>query len=96
MSTWFNYVATLKILLLGLLFGAGLPALFAVGVRLGAAGTGSVDADGTVSRKNPALAVLSWAIFALVLAVVVVGVLLIARDFIGHHTGWYFLRKTPS
>ena len=34
MSEWFNYTAALKILIFGLLIGAGLPALFAVGVRM--------------------------------------------------------------
>ncbi|CRH15472.1 transmembrane protein [Mycobacterium tuberculosis] len=38
MSAWFNYTATLKILIFSLLAGALLPGLFAVGVRLQAAG----------------------------------------------------------
>lgn len=103
MSAWFDYTATLKILIFGLLLGAGLPALvaaglpalIAVGVRLCTVDAG-LGADGTVSRRHPALAVPSWAIFALVLAAVIVGVLFIARDFMGHHTGWYFLGKKPS
>lgn len=94
MSPWFNYAATLKILVLGLLVGAALPALFALGVRLGAAGAG-IGAD-TVARRHPALTVLSWAIFALVLAAVVVGVLFVARDFIANHTGWSILGARPS
>jgi cytochrome b len=44
-----------------------------------------------VSQKNPALAALSWVLFALVLVAVVVGVLFVARDFIGQHTGLYIL-----
>ena len=35
MSQWFNYAATLKILVFGLLVGAALPALFAVGMAAG-------------------------------------------------------------
>lgn len=65
MSAWFNYTATLKILIFSLLAGALLVAV-------------------------------SWAIFALVLAVVIIGVLYIARDFIAHHTGWAFLGATPK
>lgn len=42
------------------------------------------------------LVAVSWAIFALVLAVVIIGVLYIARDFIAHHTGWAFLGATPK
>lgn len=89
MSAWFNYVAALKIVVFGLLVGAALPALFAVGLRLGADGAGVVG-----THRNPVLSVLSWVIFALVLAAVLVGVLFIARDFIGHHTGWYILGAT--
>jgi len=48
MSTWFNYEASLKILIFGLLLGSGLPALFALAVRAGAAGAGVVgSSDGT-------------------------------------------------
>jgi hypothetical protein len=36
MSAWINYHAVWKIIVFGLLVGAGLPALFAVGVRLNA------------------------------------------------------------
>ncbi|GFG73314.1 hypothetical protein [Mycobacterium botniense] len=89
MSTWFNYTATLKILVFGVLVGALLPALFALGVRLHAAGSGVAGDD--TARKRPALTVLSWAIFGLVLVAVVFGVLFIARDFIAHHTGWFIL-----
>lgn len=80
-STWFNYVATAKIVIFGLLIGTALPALFAVGVRLGAA------ADGPTARRRE-LTVLRRMVFALLVAVVLVGVLFIARDFIAHRIGW--------
>ncbi len=91
MTAWFNYVAASKILVFGLLVGAALPALFAVGVRLNAEGAGVADHGGALTRRNPALIALSWAIFAVVLIAVTVGVLFIARDFIGAHTGVYLL-----
>lgn len=91
MSAWFNLAATVKILVFGLLVGATLPALFAVGVRVGAAG-----APAATPVRRPVLIALSWAIFALILAVVAVGVLFIARDFIGNHTGWYILGAKPT
>ena len=47
--------------------------------------------DGTVAQRNPMLIALGWVIFGLVLLAVIVGVLFIARDFIGHHTGLYIL-----
>ncbi|MCW2655621.1 MAG: hypothetical protein QOE41_2049 [Mycobacterium sp.] len=91
MSAWFNYTATLKILIFGLLLGAALPTLFAVGVRLNAEGVGVAEHNGVVAHRNPVLIALSWVIFALVLAAVIAGVLFVARDFIGHHTGVYIL-----
>jgi hypothetical protein len=91
MSAWFNYVAAAKILIFGLLVGAVLPAVFAVGVRINAEGAGVTGQGETVAHRNPVLLALSWLIFVLVLTAVVIGVLFIARDFIGHHTGWYIL-----
>ncbi|MBS9534393.1 hypothetical protein KIH27_12440 [Mycobacterium sp. M1] len=97
MSHWFNYVATLKILVYGLLVGAALPALFAVAMRVHAVGNGlTANADGTAAPRRPLLIALSWAIFAFVLIVVIVGVLFIARDFIAHHVGWYILGAKPK
>lgn len=46
LSAWFNYVATAKILIFGLLIGTALPALFAIGVRLGAAADGPAPIAG--------------------------------------------------
>ena len=40
---------------------------------------------------KPVLSTISWIIFGLVLLAVTIGVLFIARDFIGHHTGLYIL-----
>jgi hypothetical protein len=97
MSTWFNYQASLKILFFGLVLGSGLPALFALAVRTGAAGAGVVGSDGTaVAHKHPALTAVSWALYALALVAVVIGVLYIARDFIGAHTGMYILGAKPA
>jgi hypothetical protein len=81
LNAWFNYVATAKILIFGLLIGTAMPGLFAIGVRLGAA------ADGPTVRRRE-LSVLRWAVFALLLAIVLVGVLFISRDFIEHRIGW--------
>jgi hypothetical protein len=97
MSTWFNYEASLKILVFGLVLGSGLPALFALGVRAGAAGAGVEGSDGTaVGQKNPALTALSYALYALALVAAVIGVLYVARDFIGLHTGMYILGAKPA
>ena len=91
MSAWFNYAAAIKILVFGLVVGAGLPALFAVGVRINAEGAGVARHGDAVAQRNPLVLAVSWLIFAVVLVAVTVGVLFIARDFIGHHAGWYIL-----
>jgi hypothetical protein len=94
---WFNYQASLKILLFGLLLGSGLPALFAIAVRVGSYGAGVQGSDGTaVVHRNPALIAVSFAIYTLALAAVIVGVLYIARDAIGAHTGLYLLGAKPA
>jgi hypothetical protein len=91
MHSWIDISAVLKILVLGLLLGGLLPALFAVGVRLNAVGVGDAGGDAAAAQRHPALIAIAWAIFALVLALVIVGVLFIARDFIGHQFGLYIL-----
>ena len=96
MSAWFNYNAVFQIIIAGLLVGAGLPALFAVAVRMNAEGVGVAEHGGAVAQKNPILVALSWVIFALVLAAVIIGVLFIARDFIGHQTGLYLFGAKPK
>jgi hypothetical protein len=93
---WFDYEASLKILIFGLLLGSGLPALFAVAVKVGSVGAGVAGPDGAVAQKNPALTALSWALYAVVLVAVVIGVLYIARDFIGANTGQYILGAKPK
>lgn len=97
MNHWFNYEASLKILVFGLLLGSGLPALFALAVRADAIGAGVAGSDDTpVWPRNPALTALSWVLYAVALVAVVVGVLYVARDFIGAHTGVYILGAKPT
>jgi hypothetical protein len=72
----FALVGAWKVLLAGLLLGAGLPVLFALGVRSLAYGAGQdaeVDASGvTGPTRHPVGRVVGYALFA----VVVLGVLL--------------------
>ena len=97
LNHWFNYQASLKILIFGLILGSGLPALFALAVRVGAAGDGVMSSDGAaVKHKNPALTAISYAIYTLALVAVIIGVLYIAREFIGAHTGMYILGAKPA
>lgn len=95
MNAWFNYAATIKILVFSLLAGAALPGLFAFGVRLQAAGGGTLNSGDAEGKHRPLLTAVAWLIYAVVLVVVVLGVLYIARDFIAHHTHYPFLGAKP-
>lgn len=95
MTTWIDFAAVGKIVLFGVLVGAALPGMFALAVRLYAVGTARSGGD-TGAARHPALVVISGAIVTLVVLVAVLGVLFIARDFIGHHTGLYILGAGPK
>jgi hypothetical protein len=95
-SDWFNYQASLKILLFAMLAGAALPGLFALGLRLHAVGGGQVSIDGDTPHKNPALLAIAWVIYAVVVAVILFALAYISRDFIAHQTGQAFLGAKPK
>ncbi|MCK8613324.1 hypothetical protein [Gordonia sp. C13] len=75
-----------KVLIVGLLFGAGLPALFAVGLRMHEQGS-DVVLDGAVVKGSPVMRVLSYATFAVVALVIVTAILWITRQTLYFHTG---------
>ncbi len=93
---WFNYEASLKILVFSMLAGAALPGLFALGLRFHAVGAGTVTTDGSPPHRNPALVAVAWAIYAVVIAVIIFALLYISRDFIAHQTGQAFLGAKPK
>jgi hypothetical protein len=80
--------AILKVLVVGLLLGAGLPAIFATGMVAYSNGAGGQHWDGTVTAGNPALKYLGMLLFALVGLVVLVALLWITRTTIIHHFGF--------
>jgi len=73
----FAVEAAWKVLLSGLVIGAGLPALFAVGVRSLAWGTGGTAEVAVGARPHPAGRVLATACFAVVLAGIGLGLSII-------------------
>ena len=81
------FEAIWKVLLVGLILGAGLPALFAAGIRFGAWGRGGeaeVHAAGAVlAPAHPVGRVLAAACFAVVLAAVALGILYIVVTGMG-------------
>lgn len=80
--------AILKVLAVGLLLGAGLPALFAVGLVAYSNGAGGQHEDGTAVAPNPALKFAGMFLFLLVAAVIVLAILWITKGTIEHHFGF--------
>lgn len=80
-------LSVLRVLLAGLAFGAGLPALFSVGIRLWAQGQNEVLADGSVRRGSKLALAGAGTILLAVIAMVVVGVLWITRKSLYHYLG---------
>jgi hypothetical protein len=84
-----NYVeAIFKVLVVGLILGAGLPAIFATGMAAFNAGAGGEHPDGTVTAPNPVLKYVGLLMFALVSIVVIAALLWITRTTIIHHFGF--------
>lgn len=75
MSDFIEWSALGKIVVVGLIVGAGLPALFAVGVR-SLAGPGARDEDGLRPRLRIALAL---SCFAVILGAIAVAIVLIGK-----------------
>lgn len=79
--------AIFKVLVVGLILGAGLPAVYAIGIRLYSAGSGEVQNDGTVTSPNPVFKGLAYLLFAVIAAVIVIGILWITRGTIDYYFG---------
>ncbi len=86
MSTLLSHTRALwQVTLAGLILGAGLPALFALGIRCWSATT-AVGPDGSV-RRNPSAWVGACLCLVAVLTATVAGVLYIAREFLADRLG---------
>lgn len=79
--------ATFKVLLIGLILGAGLPALFATGLLAYSLGAGGVDEEHAIHEPNALLRYVGIGLFGFVGLVVVGAVAWIARATIFHHFG---------
>lgn len=83
----------ISVVLAGLVFGAGLPALYAVGMRM-LAGTTEYTADGRlieVEGPSVVMKAIAYIIFAIILVVIVIAVLWVAKDFLYHTFGFNLL-----
>jgi len=77
-----------QVILVGLLLGAGLPAMFALGLRLLDSGTTTVDETGAATTtRSPLTRVAAVACFAVVVIAIVTGILFIMSDFLDHTFG---------
>ena len=76
-----------KVLLVGLVLGAGLPAVFATGLLAYSYGAGGEEADHVIHKPNPLLKYLGILLFAFVGLVIVTAVAWITRSTIIHHFG---------
>jgi len=71
----------------GLVLGAGLPALFGVGMLAYSHGAGGEEADHLMHKANPPLKYLGILLFVFVALVIVTAVAWITRATIIHHFG---------
>jgi hypothetical protein len=76
-----------KVLVVGLVLGAGLPAVFATGMLAYSYGAGGEEADHLIHKPNPPLKFLGILLFVLVGVVIVTAVAWITRATIIHHFG---------
>ena len=77
-----------KVLVVGLVLGAGLPAIFAVGMVAYSKGAGGQNNDGTMQAPNPALKYVGILLFLFVAWVIVTAVAWITRATLIHHFGF--------
>ena len=83
-----NYLESIfKVLVIGLVLGAGLPAIFATGMLAYSYGAGGEEADHLIHKPNPALKFLGIVLFLFVGFVIVTAVAWITRATIIHHFG---------
>jgi len=90
-SLWLD--AAWRVLLAGLVLGAGLPAIFAVGIRSLAVGAGD-EAPGARPAPHAAGRALAVLCFAIVLAVVALGIALIVAGGFGKHLSFEHVYPT--
>lgn len=74
-----------QVLLIGLVLGAGLPALFAVGIRFLTWET--VGKDGSAGKRSVAGTAAAMLCFAGIIAAIVTGILFVMKNFLAHDFG---------
>lgn len=77
-----------KVALVSIVLGAGLPALFAIGVRGLAIGNGHESADGAVHRPNPLGNIVAGIAFLIVIVAIFLGLAVIVSKGFGYEMGF--------
>lgn len=91
-QVWAALDAAWRILLVGIVLGAGLPALFAIGVRAMAWGTGgdaAIHDDDLMPKPHPVGRVFGVVIFGFVVLVVLLGIGYIVAHGLGYDLGFH-------
>lgn len=81
-NLWLALEGAWNVLLAGMLLGAGLPAIFAMGIRAMSYGVGA-DADATDHVPHPAAKVVAYLCFAVVILAVLAGIGVIVAHGLG-------------
>lgn len=82
-------VALIRVTALGLTFGAGIPILFALGMR-SMTGDPIRDENGVVvgdTKASNQMKALGWSVYAVLAVVILVAILWVAREAIHAYTG---------
>ncbi len=83
-----------QVLAIALLVGAGLPAIFALGIRAMAAGAGGSAEVQTGQSPNPAARVLGILCFAVVIGAIVLGISIIVSSGLGYKVSFEHIIPT--
>ncbi len=86
----------LTVLAVGLVLGAGLPAIFSVGMLAYSHGAGGEEADHLIHKPNPVLKYLGIVLFVVVAVVIVTAVAWITRATVMHHFGINLFPMFPA
>lgn len=81
-NLWLALEGAWQVLLAGLLLGAGLPAIFALGVRALSHGVGA-DVDATDHEPHPFAKVVAYACFSVVVLAIAIGIATIVASGFG-------------
>ncbi|WP_293769117.1 hypothetical protein [uncultured Corynebacterium sp.] len=84
------FTSILHVAGLALLFGAGIPLLFALGMRC-MTGDPIRNEQGVIvgdTEASPQMKVLGWTVYAVLAIIIAVAIVWIAKDSLNHYFGW--------